>query len=212
MAIIAKNTGQNRELVPQGNYVARCYQMIEIGTVKEDYKGTPKENLKVRIGWELPTEQRVFDEAKGEQPMVISAEYTLSMGDKANLRKVLESWRGKAFTEDEAKAFDITKLLGVPCLLNVIHKTSEDGSKTYANIASASPLPKGIECPPQINDTFVLSYDNFEYVKFMELPDFIKEKMEVTPEYKIATSSKETSQDEPQNLTGTDETIDPLPF
>jgi len=39
MAIIAENKGQNREPIPQSNYVARCYQMIEIGTVKEEFEG-----------------------------------------------------------------------------------------------------------------------------------------------------------------------------
>ena len=189
MAIIANKTGTTREPIEQGNYVARCYQMIEIGTVKEEFKGEVKELPKVRIGWELPTELKVHDEAKGEQPLVISAEYTVSMGDKANLRKVLESWRGRAFTEDEAKAFDITKLLGVPCMLNIIHKPSKDGSKVYANIASASPLPKIVECPKQINPTFVLSYDNFDVNKYESLPDFIKDKMKATPEYGLAVSN-----------------------
>ena len=53
MAIIAKNTGSARELIPAGTYAARCYQMIEIGTVQETILGTEKILTKVRIGWEL---------------------------------------------------------------------------------------------------------------------------------------------------------------
>ena len=212
MAIIANKTGVSREPIPQGNYVARCYQMIEIGTVKEEFQGQAKELPKVRIGWELPTEMKVFDESKGEQPLVISAEYTVSMADKSNLRKILQSWRGKAFTEDEAKAFDITKLLGVPCLLNVIHNTSKDGSKVYANIASATPLPKGMECPPQINPTFVLSYDNFDVAKYESLPDFIKDKMKVTPEYGLIMTDIAHHEANGDNSVSSSDGVDDLPF
>ena len=114
MAILATTTATQRELIPAGNYLARCYQMIEIGTVREIILGEEKVLKKVRIGWELPTEKRVFNEEKGEQPFVISKEFTLSMHEKSSLRGMLKSWRGKDFTEDEAKAFDITNLIGKP--------------------------------------------------------------------------------------------------
>jgi len=204
MAILAENNGTKREPIPQGNYVARCYQMIEIGTVKEEFEGVVKMQKKVRLGWELPTELKVFNEEKGEQPCVISGNYTLSMHEKSKLRGFLQSWRGKAFSDEDAKSFDITKLLGVPCMLNIIHKTTPNG--TFANIASVSPLPKGLVCPDQINPSFVLSYDVFDYEKFLTLPDWIKTEMEQTQEYKNATTSNDVHEDTHN------EPIDDLPF
>src|SRR5688572_13638566 len=109
--INATNKGTIRELIPAGNYLARCFQMIEVGTVTENVMGKQVIAKKVRIGWELPTELKVFNPEKGEQPLAISKEYTLSMNEKSNLRKDLKSWRGKDFTEEEAKCFDITKLI-----------------------------------------------------------------------------------------------------
>ena len=194
MAITAKDNRPPRELIEAGNYIARCYQMIEVGTVIEDYQGKPKTLTKVRIGWELPTELKVFKEENGEQPRVISNEYTLSMADKATLRKHLEAWRGKTFSEEEAKNFDITKLLGVPCMLNIIHKASKkDASKVYEQISNVSPLMKGMVCPPSINPVFVLSFDEWDVQKFESLPDFIKDKIKTSDEYKAmyATPSKE---------------------
>lgn len=184
MPIIAKNSGTKRELIPAGTQIARCYQMIEIGTVTENILGKDKELTKVRIGWELPLEKRVFSEGKGEQPFVISKEFTLSMNEKSNLRKSLESWRGKGFSEDEAKAFDITKLLGAPCMLNIIHKPSKDGLNIYEEIAGIMPVPKGMTCPAQENKTFVLSYDRFDWTLFDSLPDFIKDKMKRSTQFK----------------------------
>ena len=142
--INATNTAPKREVIPAGNYAARCYQMIHIGTVAEVILGEEKILNKVRIGWELPTETRVFNEEKGEQPMVLSEEFTLSLHEKAKLRKFLASWRGKDFSEEEAKSFDVTKLLGAPCMLNIIHKPSKkDPSQIYAVIGSCSPFQKG---------------------------------------------------------------------
>lgn len=188
MPIIAQSNGNApRELVPAGNHIGRCFQMIQIGTVEEEILGTKKELHKVRIGWELPGEMRVFDEEKGEQPMMISKEYTLSMHEKATLRKDLESWRGKGFTEDEARGFDITRLISVPCMINVIHVQSKSGNE-YAKISSISPMIKGMECPPQINDRFELSFSAWSNDKFESLPDFIKDKIKLSKEYKDMTN------------------------
>lgn len=184
MAILATTTSTQRELIPAGNYIARCYQMIEIGTISEVINGETKILKKVRIGWELPTEMKVFNEEKGPQPRGISKEYTLSMYDKASLRKDLKSWRGKDFTDEEAKEFDITKLLGAVCMINIIHKPgSKNPSKMYEEIAGVTPMIKGMPVPEQINPTMCLSYDNFDTEAFEKLPDFIKAKMKGSLEY-----------------------------
>jgi hypothetical protein len=209
MAITASNTSTQRELIPAGNYVARCYQMIHIGTVEEEFQGEKKIMNKVRIGWELPEEQRIFREENGMQPCVISKEYTLSMHEKSTLRKILASWRGKDFTMDEAKAFDITNLLGVPCMLNIIHKPSKDNTKTYEEIGSISPIPKSLVCPAQINATQIWDYDkpNMEYLE--SLPDFIKNKIKTSLEYVALSSPKESVND---FYKPNPEVIDDLPF
>lgn len=210
MAINATNKGVQRELIPSGNYIARCYQMLQIGTVDEMVMGTVKTLNKVRIGWELPTELKTFNTEKGEQPFVISKEFTLSMHEKSNLRKLLASWRGKDFTEEEAKCFDITKLLSVPCMLNVIHKPSKsDPSKVYEEISNVSPMPKGVKCPPQINQTMVLEYENFDWDVFNNLPDFIKIKVQSSAEYKEMQQPQERHINYANEIT---EPIDDLPF
>lgn len=211
--IIASNSGTKRELIPAGNYVARCYQMIEIGTITENIMGKSVTVSKIRIGWELPTELKVFNEEKGEQPLVISKDYNLSMNEKSNLRKMLASWRGKDFSEDEAKAFDVTKLLGVPCMLNIIHKASKaDATKIYEDIGSISPVPKGLTVPAPMNSLFVLSYDDFNTAKFDSLPDFIKDKMKTSLEFvamQTPNSKHMSYATAGENLNGED---DDLPF
>lgn len=180
----AKNSTP-RELIPAGNYVARCYKMVHIGTVNEEFQGKPIVKNLVRFSWELPTELRVYKEENGEQPCSIDKEYTLSLADKANLRRDLKSWRGKDFTPIESENFDVIKLLGVACMLNIVHIPSKkDPTKVYENIASISPLPKGFECPKQINETFVFEHENYDQGKFDLLPQFITDKIKLSNEYK----------------------------
>jgi len=193
MSIVATTNSQPKELIPAGNYIARCYQMIQIGHVKEVILGEVKTLNKVRIGWELPTETKVFSPEKGEQPFVISEEYTLSMHEKSNLRKTLASWRGKDFSIEEAASFDITKLLGVACMVNIIHRPSKaDPSRIYQKIGSVSPIPKGMNCPPLINKISVLQYDNFDHALFSSLPDFIKDKIKNSEEFIKMQSPEQT--------------------
>ena len=89
MAILAENNGGGnfeRELIPAGLQVARCYSMIEIGSVAETWEGQSKVSKKVRLTFELPNELRTFKPENGEQPMSISKTFTLSMHEKAGLR------------------------------------------------------------------------------------------------------------------------------
>ncbi len=207
--INATNDAQPRELIPAGNHVARCYEMIHVGTNKEVIMGDEKILNKIRLTFELPQELRVFNEEKGEQPMVISKEYTLSMHEKSNLRKDLESWRGQGFTEDEAKSFDVTKLLGVPCLLNIIHKTSQKGSK-YTYISNVTTLIKGMDCPKQVNETFEFNFtDHFDSQVVEKFPDFIKDKIKTSSEYRHCI---ELLANEHEDKVSQDLETDDLPF
>lgn len=173
-----------KELAKKGNQVARCFEMIHIGTVLESYLGEEKLIDKIRLSFELPRDMRVFKEGDPEKPMVVSKEYTLSMYKKANLRNDLENWRGQKFSDQEADDFDIVKVLGAACMVNIIHTTSKKGV-TYANIGTISSMPDGFECPLLINPLVEFNYDDkFDLDFIKRLPDFIKNKIESSHEYK----------------------------
>ena len=146
MALIATDTGGgDYKPVPQGVHTARCVRVIDLGTQPREWQGQPKGAVrKVAISWELYGEDEDGAPLKTEdgKPLTISKRYTLSLSEKATLRADLESWRGRAFTADELAGFDVAKLLGAPALVNVKHD-ARDG-KTYANVASISPVPKAM--------------------------------------------------------------------
>lgn len=181
MAIILQK--KQIELPPKGTFQARCYQMIQIGTIKEKFKGQEKYLSKVRIGFELPTELRVFDINKGEQPIVISQEYTLSMSQKSKLKAMLESWRGETFSKDEMKGFDITEMIGEACLVTISYKESESGN-IYAQVTGVTQPIKGMDIPKLINEPIVVAFDSEDFIDELEkLPDFLKEKIKSSQEY-----------------------------
>jgi len=187
MAIIAKSAGSStpREPIPAGAYAARCYSIVDLGTREETIQGNTKVIRKVRVTFELPTERRLFSEEKGEQPCVISKEFNLVLSEKSTLRAFLRSWRGKDFTEAEAKAFDVAKLIGAPCLLNIIHVAGKaNPSRMYDEISSVSPLPKGMTCPAQENPSFEFSLDEYDQAAFDSLPNFLKEKVSGSFEFR----------------------------
>lgn len=143
MPIIAKGgNAPEREKCPEGQYGAVCIGVYDLGTQKINYKGVETEKEKVLIAFELDQRMKNSGEYTGKR-FVLSTIYTNSLYEKANLRKDLEAWRGKKFTEQELKGFDLEKLIGVPCLIQVVH--DRKGDETYVNINSIMGLPRGME-------------------------------------------------------------------
>lgn len=167
--------------VPPGNHIAVCYRVIDLGTQRVEWQGQPKHQHKVLISWEIPDEK--MDDGR---PFTIGQKFTWSMSEKANLRNALESWRGQAFTEKDfgPQGFDIMNVIGVGCMLNVVHVTKN--GKTYANIASVAKLPKGMSAPGPTNPrNFVwLSKEEFIEKNFNDLTDGLKSIIQASPEYK----------------------------
>lgn len=134
MPIIAKDTGGGEFTPhPEGMHQMVCIDVIDNGIVTTAFG----EKHKITIRWQ--SEER---NAKGHR-LTVQKRYTLSLHEKAGLRQDLQAWRGRPFTAEEARGFDVEKLLGVNALVNVIHKKAEDG-KVWANVAAVSPLMRGM--------------------------------------------------------------------
>jgi hypothetical protein len=150
MIIATAKGGGQRQLPPAGTHIARCFSIIDIGTQNDSFQGKPKVARKVRIGFELPNEQAVFAEERGKKPFTISKEFTLSLHEKAGLRKTLEAWRGRAFTPQELDKFDLANLLGAPAMVTIGHERRKDGDGSFAKLLAVTSLPKGMPAPGPI--------------------------------------------------------------
>lgn len=164
MPIYATDSGGGGDfkLVPAGMHPAICDMMVDLG-LQENKSPLYGDSIKhqVYIRWQIPSERLEYekDGQMIEGPMTIGSYYTLSLHEKANLRKHLQGWRGKEFSDEEAEKFDISAVLGKPCTLNVIHKKKNDGS-IRAYVDSVGPPMKGV--PPAELEGETVLYDGGE--------------------------------------------------
>lgn len=171
------------EPCPAGTHIGLCCRVIDLGTQETTYQGQVKHQRKVYIEWQLPDEQ-----TEGGRPFAVGQRYTLSSSPKATLRQHLEAWRGKRFEDHEIAGFDLRTLLGKPCLINVVHQT-RDG-RTYADVASLSPLPKGTQAPALADAPVYLSLEGpneYEPAVFAELSERLRETIARSPEHQRVT-------------------------
>ena len=183
--------GGDFEQCPAGSFAARCYQIIDLGHQTFEWKGEAKVAPKVRITWELN------EMMQDGRPFSISREYTASIGDKANLRKDLEAWRGRPFTATELQNFSLENVLGAPCLLGVVHKPSKDGTKVYANVGSIMALPKGMPSPELVNPAVKFDIGTFDQKVFDGLSSYVQKKILMSKELEENGIPQASSQDEP---------------
>lgn len=189
MPIVPKPGESSFAPPPAGTHPAACYRVIDLGTQETNYQGQAKKSHRLMVTWELFSEERMTD----GRPFSLSKTYTWSMHEKSTLRKDLESWRGRSFTDADFDAHDgfrIEKLLGVPCLLTVIHETK--GDDVRATIKAVSKLPKQMTVGgPENPKTFLwLSADEFSREAFAALSPRLQETIMKSPEYKAVVTGK----------------------
>lgn len=171
------------KLVPAGTHLARCYGFVHIGHVPNTFPGAESSMTnKIRLTWELPEELEVFKQGEPARPFSISQEYTLSMNEKANLRKMVASWTGSTMTDAEAGEFDAESLIGMECLLTIVHIEKND--RTFAKIQNVTKLPSKMTCPDPVNVPSIITWPGMTKDQFNAIPKFLQEKMMVSDEYK----------------------------
>jgi hypothetical protein len=174
MSFIVKEEKKKFELVPEGLHHGVCVWLFDLGTHMDTMFN--KEKRCVRIAWELP-DVRVKGTKDGvdyDYPKIISKEYNLSMNEKSTLRKHLESWRGRKFTDEEKGGFDLQSVLGVNCMVQIIHDTK--GDDTYANINAILPLYKGMETKSPESKSLLYTLGDSPEIP-SGTPDWIRDKI-----------------------------------
>lgn len=155
--IVAKGSDAKFKPHPDGQFVGQCVDTIDLGDAVEQYQEQPKK-LAHKCVLVFRTGER--NEQTGEF-IDIAREFTVSMGDKAALRKFLEQWRGKPYNTEQVEAgVPLHKLAGQHGLLTVAHKVSRNGN-LYATIAACVGIPK------QMANT-VTNYDDYVRADFWE--------------------------------------------
>ena len=156
------------ERLEGGMYPARCIQVVELGTHPNTHPQAKKGATKKELLLVFETNELMQPNEEGKQlPFVVSIRLTKSLGDRATLRKHLESWRNRAFKEEELRAFSVANILDKPCMLNITKE--QKGEKVYNNIKTINPLPRGMEVPPRVNELIDFGIHDVEQPVFKKL-------------------------------------------
>lgn len=193
-----KSAGGDFKPAPAGAHRAVCVRFIDIGSqdVFNQKKGVTEKQHKVLLYWELSDEfmedRRLF---------IVQKRYTWSMHEKANLRKDLESWRGKPYTTEElAAGVNTRNMLGQPATVTVMHAADQrDPSRIYANVVGVAPLAKGWRKPEPASAFVYLALEpgEFRASAFDELSDSLKVTIAKSPEYQAVSGYRPAPQSAP---------------
>lgn len=210
MSLIAKQSGGGSIApIEAGTHPAVCISLIDIG---EQYNETfKKSSRKVIVQWEITDEQITVDGKQVNRTM--SQTYTMSLNERSALYRDLIAWRGKPFTDEELKAFDLQKILGAPCLLTVTHQ--ERNGSTYANISAITKAMKGMNIERTL-PLFTFDLDEDPLEKMENMPEWIIAKIKASSTYqeRVAGSGAENGAEYEgqQELVDLDDSDGQLPF
>jgi len=163
-----------------------------LGTQKTEYQGTVKHLPKVMLQFEVhgnDDNDKPILTGKGE-PMSISKNFTLSLAEKATLRKDLQTWRGREFTQAELNGFELKNVLGAWAMISVIKAMGNNG-KEYTNIATINSVPSSMKAslPQGFNKVGLFEIENPDHEMFETFSDNLKQKIQGSPEWQARHNS-----------------------
>ena len=220
MSLVAKSEGSSNFIpVPTGMHLARCYRIIDLGTQKSEYMGNVKQLHKMMLQFEVHGEDAEGNPtvtSKGD-PMTVSKNFTVTLAEKSTLRKDLQSWRGKDFTPEELRGFELKNVLGQWAMITVVE--TENNGNTYTNISNINPVPVAIKkngLPDGKNELKIFSIDEPDMELFESFSDNLKNKIRQSPEWDRLYGSAPIASAQPVNNSASpanfDNMEDDLPF
>lgn len=139
-----------------------CCGVVDVGT-RQDQKYNKKKH-DVIIRFVFPEITQMGDD--GEYHPTLGQFYTLSIAPNSNLGKHLTLWRGKEFTDEERKRFELKTILGIPATITV--GRTQNGRACVESISKPMKkhsLPEG--------ELEFFSFEEFDGT----FPDFMSENM-----------------------------------
>jgi len=109
------------EPCPEGRHPLVCVDIFRVDPEEATYDGVTKLYEKVMFVFQAFPESEERD-SKGN-PFQVERKFTWSLAPQGLLRPFLEHWRGRDFSEEEAKRFDVSKCKGVSAWGTIVHNT-----------------------------------------------------------------------------------------
>ncbi len=203
MLISTTNTGGNKEFknAPAGSHLGRLYKIVDLGTQQGEWEGKATYTRKMIFYFELHGEDDkgqplINDDGK---PLIVTKYYNASLGEKATLRKHLQTWLNLDFSK-MPEGFKVENILGKFAMINVT--TYQKDGKTRASVEGLSAVPAIVQkhgLPEGINDISIFDLNKFDSAKFDSLSDGVKKMIVSSPEYRALTQKSEQPADDFSN-------------
>ena len=189
---------RNAAMPNSGQYLARCYQVVSIGTVEEEFNKQKSMVPKINISFEIYGHPfYTFDEKKGPQPFSAGITMRFSNSEKSNLTKFLKAWYNsdpEVVKQIENAQFQMQNILGRIAQIGITKNPKKSDPTSFRlDIESiVKPMP-GYEnqIPPQsVNPLLIFDVDSFnvsnpeDVKRFMNLPGFIRDMVLSSYEFK----------------------------
>lgn len=205
MLISTTNYSSSKEFKnsPPGSHLGRLYKIVDLGTQQGEWEGKATYARKMIFYFELHGEDDkgqplVNDDGK---PLIVTKYYNASLGEKATLRKHLQTWLNLDFSK-MPEGFKVENILGKFAMINVT--TYQKDGKTRASVEGLSAVPAIVVkhgLPEGVNEISIFDLNKFDSAKFDALSDGIKKMIMSSPEYRALTQQSEpvTSDDFPND-------------
>lgn len=154
----SKGGDGNFERAPAGNHPAVLIGLIDMGTQENSFQGNVTQQHRAYFVYEL-----VMEKTQAGKNHILATDLTVSMNEKAKLRKWIEARTGKQIPD--GAEYDVSQEVGQSVLLNVV--LNKDG---YPKIESVGSVPKGMTVPSPTNKPVVMTLDDFKAGH--KVPDF----------------------------------------
>ena len=200
MLISTTNYSNTKEFKnsPPGSHLGRLYKIVDLGTQQGEWEGKATYARKMIFYFELHGEDDkglplVNDDGK---PLIVTKYYNASLGEKATLRKHLQTWLNLDFSK-MPEGFKVENILGKFAMINVT--TYQKDGKTRASVEGLSAVPAIVVkhgLPEGVNEISIFDLNKFDSAKFDALSDGIKKMIISSPEYRALTQQPESSSDD----------------
>lgn len=147
-----KGGGASFTPCPAGLQRLVCCDIVDHGMVPDSFGKTKHKGTIIWQSEHLIQPGDVDGDKKDliGQPFIVQRRFTLSLHEKAELRKYLESWRGRPFSEAELARFDLDPdppakptLIGANAYAQVMHLQKPRG--LFAEVITIMPLAPGMD-------------------------------------------------------------------
>lgn len=191
-----ENSSKPRTICPRGAHLSRLVQIVDLGT--QHFQVGDDGSRKLYFGFETCDARHTFKDENGPEPFMLQVEFAFFMNSAnpskpTKLRQFIVQWFGKDFpSEQAAKDFDFSKLLGRVVMLTVAHKPKTDGTQkaVIADIYRAEPAREQT-APAAHNPLVCYEVSNGEDGEFRKLPAFLQKKIKESDEFKAPVQQHE---------------------